>query len=222
MPITTKSVDQFLEIGTEAYVPVEPENCSICQNPLITVSTSEHDAVVEELTINGITQTFTTFPHAGTKLLGCGHAFGTECLREWLQASRTCPYCRRATSDFTFGLYWCASRYATLTKGLQDIQAEWPDTVDKNELAYRSGVRYIAINAEADWAQIVSFIEEFVSKSETAPAIDECFHAHVHYAEKTHRWYLWRLENRLRKLNNAESDRLVATLDSEEWPEYDE
>lgn len=48
--------------------------CCICYNPFSTTTTVESESPVQ---------------------IACGHIFGEKCLARWLNASSTCPICRR-------------------------------------------------------------------------------------------------------------------------------
>jgi hypothetical protein len=143
-------IDRFFETGVEPYVPLESEECMICKCPLISVGTSENDLVTVAVTINFVPQYFVVNPHAGSRILGCGHPFGTECLREALQSSRTCPYCRRVLRENppweqNVDLQRTAARFEVVLNALLQVQVDLlappegaPEDEDDDLYAYES------------------------------------------------------------------------------------
>lgn len=93
---TYSSRDAFLEHGIVPAAPDESDAiCPICHEAYVNASHSDHITDSLPKAHEESRQDDENVDHAASRILTCGHIYGSDCIRTWLETADTCPMCRK-------------------------------------------------------------------------------------------------------------------------------
>lgn len=93
---TYSSRDAFLQHGVVPAAPDKSDSiCPICHEAYVDTSQANHVTDSLAKAHEESWQRDTNVDHRASRILICGHIYGSDCIRTWLETADTCPMCRK-------------------------------------------------------------------------------------------------------------------------------